>query len=316
MEAARYRKSLSTAKRACYFSLARLKTWHGAYTDYWMTLNSPEDGPCRIRPPSRAVFDHCECARDTRSISPPLASLAATLKSTRIGEWALRRPECSNISYVTTVNIFHADFERLAMRAARGVGKLRQSRGAAGSFFPAYSGQTPAIPWPGCSVRCYAIRGLPIMNISSGVHQIRIQAAFALGAMILLYSASSAAKTLYVDANAGSDSTTYASNGPTSPWASIGRAPRGEVQVERPRTQVKPTGWRHRHRASSTYTTAGTDARYLPAYNPVNSGSAGNPITFEADGAVTLRYSSGTGPVIGAYERNYITWRGFRVDER
>ncbi len=66
---------------------------------------------------------------------------------------------------------------------------------------------------------------------------------------------------------------------------------------------------------AGTYTTTGTNTRYTPAYNPVNAGTVGSPITFQTEGAVVLRYSSGIGPVIGSNARNYITWRGFTVDE-
>ena len=153
------------------------------------------------------------------------------------------------------------------------------------------------------------------MNISSSVHQLRLKATLVLGAFLLLHAASSGAKTLYVDANSGNDSTTYAANGPATPWATIGRAAWGSTSRASPNEgQAAQAGDTVIVRAG-TYTTTGTVSRQTPAYNPVNSGTAGNPITFEADGAVTLRYSSGIGPVIGAFQRNYITWRGFSVDE-
>lgn len=153
------------------------------------------------------------------------------------------------------------------------------------------------------------------MSISSGVHQHKVKAAFVLGALVLLYSTSSAAKTLYVDASSGNDSTTYAANGPSSPWATIGRAAWGSSSRSSPDTSQAAQAGDTVIVRTGTYTTTGTNTRYTPAYNPVNSGTAGNPITFQTEGAVVLRYSSGIGPVIGTNARNYITWRGFTVDE-
>src|SRR5574343_23547 len=64
------------------------------------------------------------------------------------------------------------------------------------------------------------------------------------------------------------------------------------------------------------YTLTGSGVRYMPALNPTYSGSSGHPITFQHDGGtVDFEFSSGTGPVLGAYRRDYITWHGFTVDE-
>jgi len=68
--------------------------------------------------------------------------------------------------------------------------------------------------------------------------------------------------------------------------------------------------------ATGRYTLVGTDSRSSPALNPAYSGSAGHPITFQTDqGVVDFQFSSGMGPVFGANQRSYITWRGFMVDE-
>jgi hypothetical protein len=153
------------------------------------------------------------------------------------------------------------------------------------------------------------------MNISLGIHHRALFAIFGLGVLVMLGGNAAVAKTLYVDASAGNDATSYAANGPSSPWATIGRAAWGSTSRTAPNaSQAAQAGDIVIVRAG-TYTTTGTNTRHTPAYNPVNSGSAGNPITFQAEGAVTLRYSSGIGPVVGAYQRNYITWRGFRLDE-
>ena len=68
--------------------------------------------------------------------------------------------------------------------------------------------------------------------------------------------------------------------------------------------------------AGGTYTTSATGSRYVPALNPANSGSANSPITIRAEGQVSLRLAGGNGPVIGSYQRNYVHWQGFSIDER
>jgi hypothetical protein len=123
------------------------------------------------------------------------------------------------------------------------------------------------------------------------------------------------AKTLYVDRANGNDSTSYADNGPSTPWATIGRAAWGSTNRSSPVAAEAARAGDTVVVRAGTYTTTGTNTRHTPAYNPVNAGTAGNPITFQTDGLVTLTYSSGIGPVIGTNGRNYITWRGFRVDE-
>ncbi|MEI2787967.1 MAG: hypothetical protein V9E93_03690 [Steroidobacteraceae bacterium] len=47
---------------------------------------------------------------------------------------------------MTTIMNIHADFERVAKRAARTVGKMRQSKGAAGALVGAYFCQTIGHP--------------------------------------------------------------------------------------------------------------------------------------------------------------------------
>jgi len=123
------------------------------------------------------------------------------------------------------------------------------------------------------------------------------------------------AKVLYVDRNTGNDATTYEANSATSPWATIGRAAWGSTNRSSPNaSQAARAGDTVIVRAG-TYSTAGTDVRYDPAYNPANSGTAAQPITFQAEGIVTLTLSSSRGPVIGANDRDYIVWKGFTINE-
>lgn len=137
------------------------------------------------------------------------------------------------------------------------------------------------------------------------------------------------AATLYVN-NSGSpacsDATNKASNASGSPWCTIGRAAWGSTNRAAPNTSEAATAGDTVLITAGTYSTAGTNSRYEVAYNSANSGSAGNPITYRCatDLACTLTLSSSGGPVIGACGTgggcgmgavDYITWRGFVIDE-
>jgi hypothetical protein len=156
------------------------------------------------------------------------------------------------------------------------------------------------------------------MHISSGVHQLRVKAAFVLGAMVLLYSESPAAKTLYVDANAGNDATSWAANGPSAPWRTIGRAAWGSASRGAPNPSEAARAGDVVMIATGTYASSlDTGAgRYDVLYNPVNNGTTSEKITFVANGTVAVRAPSWGGPVIGARLVNNIVWRGpFLIDE-
>lgn len=123
------------------------------------------------------------------------------------------------------------------------------------------------------------------------------------------------AKVLYVDQNTGNDATTYESNSATSPWRTIGRAAWGSTTRSSPNASQAARAGDTVIVRSGTYSTAGSGLRYDPAYNPANSGTAAQPIVFQAEGTVTLTLSSSRGPVIGSHQRNYITWKGFTINE-
>lgn len=126
------------------------------------------------------------------------------------------------------------------------------------------------------------------------------------------------AKELYVDANTGNDSVSYEQNSADNPWRSLGRATWGATSLGSPNASQAARAGDTVIVAEGVYhTTATTSMRQVPIYNPVNEGSAGSPITFQASGNVQLTTSmDGTGqPVIGTHRRNHIVWDGFYIDE-
>jgi hypothetical protein len=134
-------------------------------------------------------------------------------------------------------------------------------------------------------------------------------------------SGSAAGKDLYVDLATGNDSVSYQNNTAGQPWRTIGRAAWGSGTIAAPSaTQAARAGDRVIVAPGSYETDATTNSRYTPIYNPVNSGSAGNPIIFMAQqpGTVTLQstLSNGSQPIIGALNNAYIEWHGFVIDER
>jgi hypothetical protein len=138
---------------------------------------------------------------------------------------------------------------------------------------------------------------------------------FAFGALLITAAASVSAKELYVDANAGNDATTYSANSASAPWRTLGRAAWGSTNRGSPNTNEAARAGDTVHVAAGTYSTTGTGDRYGVAFQPTNSGTRAAPITFVAEGLVTLVYTSGVGPVIGSYGRDWITWRGFTINE-
>lgn len=126
------------------------------------------------------------------------------------------------------------------------------------------------------------------------------------------------AATLYVN-NSGSptcsDATAKASNSAGTPWCTIYRAAKGVAPGGSPSASEAASAGDTVLVTAGTYSIAGTGLKYEPAYNPVNSGTAGNLVTFQGVGTVTLTLSSSTGAVIGAYQKNYITWKNFTINE-
>lgn len=124
------------------------------------------------------------------------------------------------------------------------------------------------------------------------------------------------AKQLYVDATNGSDAVTYADNSASRPWRSLGRAVWGSTSLASPNASQAARAGDEVIVAAGTYSTnQATNLRYVPIYNPVNSGSAGSPIVIRANGVVNLTATAGTQPIVGTQGKSYIVWDGFTINE-
>jgi len=134
------------------------------------------------------------------------------------------------------------------------------------------------------------------------------------------------AKTLYVDVATGNDATTYANNDINNKWATIGRAAWGNASRATPSSAEAATAGDLVLITPGTYSGVGTNSRFDMLYNSINTGTAGNPLTYRCAtaGGCALTYSSGTGAMIGACgtgggcsfgDVDYIIWDGFAIDE-
>lgn len=143
--------------------------------------------------------------------------------------------------------------------------------------------------------------------------------------LTLLFSVCEA-KTLYVDIGDGScsDSTTYANNTSSAPWCNVYRAAWGSTSYGSQNTSEAAQAGDTVIVAPGTYPVASNSSKYIPVLTPANSGTAGNLITFRAEYPAAssdsgnwseLTFSSGSGAMAGAYQREYIVWDGFRIDE-
>ena len=143
--------------------------------------------------------------------------------------------------------------------------------------------------------------------------------AFLLVVSICAIPLSANAKTVYVNAQTGNDATTYANNGSSSPWRTIGRASWGSTNYASPNSSQAAQAGDTVLIAAGIYWENGdpNGNRWSVALNPANTGTPGNPITFRGVGLVYVRLNSGIrGPMIGcASARNYIIWDNFQIND-
>jgi hypothetical protein len=133
----------------------------------------------------------------------------------------------------------------------------------------------------------------------------------------VLITTSAHAKDLYVNHVNGNDSTTFANNDAAHPWATIKRAAWGSTICSSKNSSEAAHAGDTVNIAAGTYSVNRdcASSRATPTYNPANSGSSGNLITFKAIGTVILTQTGNTGPIIGADAKSYIVWDGFYIDE-
>lgn len=137
----------------------------------------------------------------------------------------------------------------------------------------------------------------------------------------MLGAAPSEAKTLYVNGTTGNDSVSYAANGPSAPWRSIGRALWGSTNRNAPNSGEAARAGDIVDIACGMYETTGTNTVGFSgiALSPVNSGTASQPLRIQSTNnqfaCIQVRFTSGTGSVIGTAEKNYVQWSGFDLNE-
>lgn len=152
-----------------------------------------------------------------------------------------------------------------------------------------------------------------------------IMSAHSIGRPSVSVSGGGFAYTHRVDPVSGNDSNTYAqvtSDPDTYSWATPYRALRGAPAGSADNASEAIQAGDTLRIDDGIYIIPDTVSRdrFAPAWNPVNNGTSGNPITIraETDGGVEIRFNDNndTGAAFGAYNRSYITWRGIYVDEQ
>jgi hypothetical protein len=137
----------------------------------------------------------------------------------------------------------------------------------------------------------------------------RIRVVLAFGFTLALVVPAGAQTTLYVNGSTGNDSVSKANNSASSPWRTIGRAAWGSTNRSGPNASEAAAAGDRVMITGGTYTTSvAVNNRWGVVYNPVNQGTASNPITFTCVGDCVLGAPNANAPVIGAEGRNYIRW--------
>jgi hypothetical protein len=124
--------------------------------------------------------------------------------------------------------------------------------------------------------------------------------------------------TLYVNAATGNNATTKAANTAGTPWASIGRAVWGNASRASADPAQAASAGDTVIVAAGAYTETSNSGlgKEDPLLTPENAGTSGNPITIQTDGGVvTIEITAYSGPAIGSYQKDYIIWDGFTINE-
>lgn len=122
---------------------------------------------------------------------------------------------------------------------------------------------------------------------------------------------------LYVNGATGNDATLKASNSQLTPWATLGRALWGSTNRAIPNAAQAATAGDIVIVEAGVYTETSSFGlgKEDPLLTPVNNGAAGNPLTIQANGEVSFILPAYSGPQIGSYQRDYIVWDGFTINE-
>jgi len=147
-----------------------------------------------------------------------------------------------------------------------------------------------------------------------------VKATMVMGLVAALGALPVEAKTLYVNGSTGNDSTSYAANGPSAPWRSIGRALWGSTNRGAPNGAEAARAGDVVDVACGMYDTPGPNANGFTgiALSPVNNGTAGQPIRIQSSTnqpCIQVRFTSGSGSVIGTHDKSYVQWSGFDLNE-
>jgi hypothetical protein len=154
-------------------------------------------------------------------------------------------------------------------------------------------------------------------SISAGARAVRMRAVDIIDTVRYESAESQATtgRTLYVNGATGNDATTYAQNSEATPWRTVGRAAWGSTNREaRVASEAAQAGDVVLVAAGTYAAGQGTNSRSTPLLYSHNQGTAAAPITYRAVGEVRLT-QTGAGPIIGSYDRDYIVWDGFTIDE-
>lgn len=138
----------------------------------------------------------------------------------------------------------------------------------------------------------------------------------------LFMSVEAQARDLYVN-NTGSvvcsNSTDINSVTASSPWCDMIRAVRGNMTHSTPDASQAAAAGDIVHVTAGTYnTSSGPASSQLTGVilNPVNDGTLGSPIIFQAVGHVVLTHTAAGNPLIGTSGKDHIWWKGdFYINE-